>query len=93
MAIKILSEIDTPVGLKISGLIVSVKEGYRLIPREFRNNKTYDVVCLIYYFVDRTKKPLFEEQIKINITQDKLNNIYGAIYAYLKAKYPKSDDV
>jgi len=94
MAIKILSAIDTPIGLRLTNLIVSVKDGYRVTPRvNAQGDRTYEISTYAYYFVDRTKKSVFEEPIRVIATQAQLTDVYSLLYANLKARYPQNVDV
>jgi hypothetical protein len=94
MAIKILSAIDTPIGLKLTNLIASVKDGYRVTPRtNAQGVKSFEITTYVYYFVDRTKRAVFEEPIRVTSTQAELTDVYSLLYANLKSRYPQNVDV
>ena len=90
MAIKVLSPIETPYGISLPNLIITIKDGYRIIPKITQQGKLYEVSTYMYYYADRNKKPLFDEPLKINVTQDQLGNIYPLLYAHIKVRYPNS---
>ena len=94
MAIKILSAIDTPIGLRLTNLIASVKDGYRVTPKTNPQGvRSYEISTYVYYFVDRTKKSVFEEPIRVTATQAQLTDVYSLLYNSLKNRYPQNVDV
>jgi hypothetical protein len=90
MGLIILDEIETPVGLKLSGLIVTVKGGFHLMPRETNKGKIYELYAKLYYYVSRDYLPLYEEPLKLRLSPEQIRDPYVIIYDYLRKKYPKN---